>query len=102
MVVAALSLLSVLLMFLIKNKIVKRVSLCIVSATALYLAAMGFYIALYGFIGQAVIAVLVGAAAVGAIILDIIGAKKGIDSLGLASRICAAAALIIGFINAIS
>lgn len=42
------------------------------------------------------------AAAIGAVVLDIIGAKKGVDRLSLASRICAAASLVIGFINAIS
>lgn len=102
MAITALSLLAALLMFLIRNKTVRRVSLYIVSALALYLAAMGFYIALYGFVGQALIALLAGAAAIGAVVLDIIGAKKGFDRLSLASRICAAAALVIGFINAIS
>ncbi len=102
MVIAALSLLSVLLMFLIKNKIVRRISLGITVATALYTSAMGLYIALYGFLFQGIIAVLTGFAAIGAIVLEVLGAKLKGDKFSLIARITAAAALVISVINAVS
>lgn len=99
MAMAALSLLSVLLMFLIKNKIVRSISLYVAAAMGIYSAVVG--IVFFGpyFLAQAVIAILVGAASIAAVVLNVLGLKRKNDKLDLIARITATAALIIGIVN---
>lgn len=100
MVLAAVTLLSLCLMFLLKNKTAKRVFFYIVTALGLYVSSVGLRIGLSGWftaqIGVGVLTVLMG---VGAFVLERI--SKGDEKKLRAARIVAAAALVLGMSNAI-
>ena len=69
----AATLLSLCLMFLLRNKTGKRVCLYIVSALALFVSYVALYIGLAGwFPGQIFFGALTALAAVGAVVLDIV------------------------------
>ena len=93
------SLLSVALMFLVKNRKVRRVCLWIAGALSLYVAWVGVYINWPMFYGQAVIAAAMALVTIGALALSVI--KKDDDKAFLIARIAAAAALVIGVVNAL-
>ena len=59
MVLAAVSLVAMVLMFLVKNKVVKRICLYLVAALGIYVGYVGLRILWPMFLGQSVIAVLV-------------------------------------------
>ncbi len=99
MIMSALSLLVLLLMGLMKNKIVRRISVCVASAIALYSAGVGVFAFGFYFMEQAVIGMLVGLAAIGAVVLTIVGSKLKNEKLEMIARIMSSAALIVGFIN---
>ena len=98
MALAAASLLALALMFLIKNKTVQRVCLCIVAALGVYVGTVGFRINWLGFEFQAVLAVAMALVCLGALVLAWI--KKGDEKIFLLSRILASTGLVIGMINA--
>lgn len=99
MVLIAASLVSVVLMFLVKNKIFRRVCLYICVALSLYVAYVGIRINWYGFSGQAALAGMMALVSIGALVLSLVKMKS--DKLFLAARIMAAGALVIGTVNAL-
>ena len=98
MALAAASLVGMALMFLIKNKTVQRICLYIVAALGMYVGTVGWRINWLGFEFQAGLAVLLASVSAGAVVLDLVGRKNRVCSL--IARIAAAAALVLGMINA--
>lgn len=97
---AAATLLSVCLMFLLKNKNGKRVCFYIVAALALFVSYIALYIGLGGwFPGQIFFGALTALTAVGAVVLNLI--SKNSEKGQRIARILATAALIVGFVNAL-
>lgn len=99
MVLIAAGFLSVVLMFLIRNKKVQRVCFCIAVALSLYISYVGVRINWLGFEAQAILAVVMGLVSIGAPVLAIV--KKSDDKMFLYARIAAAVALVIGTVNAL-
>ncbi len=94
---AFVSLLSLALMFLIKNKVVRYITMGLVLTAAAAAAFFGFMVGLSGcFMGQAAIALLAFSLIAAAIVLSIIGAKR--PKLFLVARIIAAASLVLGML----
>ncbi len=100
MALAAAALLSIALMFLIKNKTVRQVCLYIVAALGLYMGYVGIRIHYCNLPLQMLLAGIFGLTAIGAVALERIG--KGDEKRSLIARILATAALIFGMINAFS
>lgn len=99
MALIAAGLLSLALMFLVRNKKVQRVCFYIAAALSLYVAYVGIRINWLGFANQAVLAGVLALVSVGAVVLERV--KKDDEKLFLIARIAAAAALVIGIINAL-
>ncbi len=100
MVLAAATLLSLALMFLIRNKAAKRVFFYITSALGLYMSWVGFRIGLGGlFPIQMAVGILTALMCVGAFVLERVG--KGNDKMLLIARVISAAALVVALFNAI-
>ena len=97
MVLIAASFLSVVLMFLIRNKKVQRVCFYIAVALSLYIGYVGVRINWPDFFGQAVLAVVLVLISIGSFVLERI--KQHDDKMFLFARIAAAAATVIGVIN---
>ena len=99
MVLAALTLLSICLMFLLKNKRAKNVFFYIVTALGLYVSSIGLRIGLSGLfaeqIGIGVLAALMGS---GTFVLERM--SKGDEKKLKIARIISAAALGLGMLNA--
>ena len=95
---AAVSLVAMTLQFLVKNRTVKRICLYIVAALGMYVGTVGWRINWMGFEFQAGLAVLLASVSAGAVVLDLVGRKNRVCSL--IARIAAAAALVLGMINA--
>ena len=97
---AAMTLLSLCLMFLLKNKVAKRVCFYAVLVLALYMAYIGLRI---GFAAEFLSMIAIGflgiLASVGAFVLERV--SKGNEKLFLISRIIAAAALVVGLFSAL-
>lgn len=98
MALAAAGILSLTLMFLIKNKTAQRVCFYIVVALGVYVGTVGFRINWPGFLFQVAVAVVLAAVCAGALILERIGRKS--DRLFLLARILATAGLVGGMVNA--
>lgn len=98
MALAAVSLLAVALMFVLKNEKAKRVCLWLVSGLGVYLAYVGCRINWPGFVPQVVLAVLMGLAAIGAVVLE----RKCRENpkMQRIAHILSAAALFAGMFNA--
>jgi len=99
MVLIGASLVSLVLMFLVKNKKLQRVCFYIAVALSLYIGYVGIQINWPFFMGQAVLAVVLALVSVGALVLERL--KKNNDKMFLYARIAACAALVIGVINAL-
>ena len=100
MALAAATLLSLCLMFLIRHKTARRVFFYIASALGLYVSWVGFRIGLGGqFPIQIAIGVLTAWMCVAAFVLERV--CKGNNKAFLVARLISAAALLIGFFNAI-
>ena len=100
MALAAVTLFSLCLMFLIRNKTARKVFFYIASAMGLYVSWIGFRIGIGGwFPNQIVIGVLTALMCVGAFVLERV--SKGNDKMFRLARFISAAALVIGFFNAI-
>ena len=96
----AMTLLSLCLMFLLKNKTAKRVCFYTVSALSLYVTTIGLRIGIGGlFPTQIAVGALTGLLAIAAIVLELRG--KGDEKKLRIARILAAATLVLGMINAI-
>ena len=100
MVIAALSLLALCLMFLVKKPVIRKVCFYIVVALGVCAAVIGARMGLGAFFFpvQAAVAILAGLAGIGALVLQIVGRKS--EKFFLAARIIAAAALVVGILNA--
>ena len=99
MVLIAASFLSVVLMFLIRNKKVQHVCFYIAVALSLYIGYVGIQINWPDFFSQAVLAAVLALISVGSLVLERI--KKHDDKMFLFARIGAATATVIGVINAL-
>lgn len=99
MVLIAASFLSLVLMFLIRNKKVQRVCFYIVTALSLYIAYVGIRINWMGFETQAILAAVMALVSVASLVLESV--KKNDDKMFLYTRIAAAVALVIGTANAL-
>ena len=100
MALAAAALLSLCLMFLLRNKTARKVLFIISSVLGLYLSWVGFRIGIGGFFPiQIAIGVLTALMCVGAFVLERVGKEN--EKMFLVSRTISAAALAIGFLNAI-
>ena len=100
MALAAVALLSLCLMFLIRHKTARKVFFYVASALGLYVSWVGFRIGLGGmFPLQITVGGLSALMCVGALVLE--RGKKGNDTTFLVARSISAAALVIGFANAI-
>lgn len=99
MVLIASGLLSLVLMFLVKNQKIQRVCFYIAVALSLYAGYVGVQINWLDFGGQAVLAVVLALVSVGALVLERI--KKSDDKMFLCARIAASAALVAGIVNAL-
>lgn len=100
MAMAAACLLVVVLMFLVRNKIFRRVCLYILAVLGLYLGYVGFRINFPDFMPQVLLAVLMALTAVGAFVLERF--SKDSKAKFLIARIMAALSVTVGFFNAFS
>ncbi|MBE6970949.1 MAG: hypothetical protein E7446_02365 [Ruminococcaceae bacterium] len=98
MVLAAVSLLAVVLMFLVKNPKVRRVCLWIVAALGVYVGYVGVRIMWINSAGQTALAVLLALVGIGAVVLERV--SRGNEKRFLIARIMASAALVAGMLNA--
>ena len=100
MVLTAVTLLSLALMFLIRNKKASKVCFYVASALGLYISWVGFRIGFGGmFPIQIAVGIVTALMCIGAFVLERIG--KGNSKMFLSARILSAAALVIGLVNAI-
>ncbi len=100
MVLAAATLLSLSLMFLIRNKTAKKVCFYVTSALGIYMSWVGFRIGIGGiFPIQIALGIVTALVCVGAIVFERV--RKGNEKAFLISRILSASALVIGLFNAI-
>ena len=98
---AALTLLSLALMFLLRNEKAKRVCFYIVSVLGFYVSTIGLRIGFSGwFVMQMGVGVLTVLASIAAIVLDIV-ARDNVKLRRIA-RIVSAVTLVIAMINAVS
>ena len=98
MVLAAVSLVAMALMFLVKNKKVKQICLYLVAALGVYMGYVGFRIMRVNTLAQTGLAVALALAAIGAVVLERL--SKESEKRFLLSQILASAALVIGMFNA--
>ena len=99
MVLIAASLLSLVLMFLVRSKKVQNVCFYIAVALSLYIGYVGIRINWPDFFHQAALAAGLALVSVGALVWKLL--KKDNDKEFLYARIAAAAALVIGTVNAL-
>ena len=100
MALAAVTLLSLCLMFLIRNNTARKVFFYITSALGLYMSWVGFRIGYGGlFPIQIALGIVTALLGIGAFILERV--SKGSSKAFLVARCISAAALVIGFFNAI-
>ena len=95
---AAVSLVAMALMFLVRNKTVKRVCLYLVAALGVYMGYVGLQILWPGFPGQCVLAVLTALVSIGAVVLE--RCSRDSKAKFLTAQVMASAALIVGMLNA--
>lgn len=98
MALAAAALVSLVLMFLLKNKTAQRVCLFLVAILGIYIATVGWRINFPGFDGQITAAVVLGLVCLAGVVLSLV--KKEDERMFLVSRILAASGLVLGFANA--
>ena len=94
MALCAVSLVAMALMFLVKNKKVKRICLYLVAALGVYMGYVGFRIMWVNSLVQTGLAL----AAIGAVVLERL--SKGSEKKFLLSQVLASASLVIGMFNA--
>ena len=98
MVVAAVSLLSLCLMFLVRNPRIKKVCLYIVATLGIYTGYVGIRISSGFFPVQTAVGVIAAVAAIAAIVLSVIGKNK--ERNFKIARLVATGSLIVGMANA--
>ena len=100
LVLAAATLVSVFLMFLLKNKTAKRVCFFVVCALSLYLSTVGLRIGLGGWFPiQIGVSVLTALTAVGVFVFELI--SKNNDKHRMIARASSVAVLVVSFANAL-
>jgi hypothetical protein len=99
MALAAVTLLSLSLLFLIRSKKVQRICFYIVSALGVYMAYVGIRIGFGMFPIQVAIGIAVVLACIGAFVLERV--SKGNEKMFLIARIISASALVLGLFNAV-
>ena len=93
------ALLSVVLMFLIRNKVVRYVAMGAVLITAACAATFGFLVGFTGaFLGQIAVAALAVLLIPTAIVLSVFGAKH--PKLFLVARLVSVASMVLGMLSA--
>lgn len=97
LVAAVVTVLAICLLFLVKKPLVRRICLFFLAAVALYFAAMGAYIGRFVFVGQTVIALVLGAAAITAVVLELKGKS---EKTALISRLAVSASVVLAVLNA--
>jgi len=98
MALCAVSLVAMALMFLVKNKKVKRICLYLVATLGVYMGYVGFRIMWVNSLAQTGLAVALALAAIGAMVLARL--SKGSEKKFLLSQILASVALVVGMFNA--
>ena len=98
MVLCAVSLVAMALMFLVKNKKVKRICLYLVATLGVYMGYVGFRIMWVNSLAQTGLAVALALAAIGAVVLERL--SKGSEKKFLLSQILASGSLVLGMFNA--
>ena len=98
MVLCTVSLVAMALMFLVKNKKIKRICLYLVAALGVYMGYVGCRILWPGFLAQVILAVAMALAGIGAVVLERL--SKGSEKKFLISQVLASASLVIGMLNA--
>ena len=99
MALSVASLLSLALMFLLKNRTAQSVCFYVASAVGLYLTSVGLRIGIGGlFTGQIVVGILTAILGIGLLVLGIVGRKN--PKLFLISRIACAATTLVALGNA--
>ena len=94
----AVSLVATVLMFLVKNRTIKRVCLYLVAALGIYMGYVGLRIMWVNSLAQSLLAVLMALTAVCALVLE--RRSKGSGRMLLIAEIMASAALFVGMLNA--
>ena len=100
MAMAAVSLVAMALMFLVKNRKISQVCLWIVAALGIYMGYVGLRIMWVNSAAQSLLAVLMALTAVGALVFERLS-RNNSKQFRLA-QIMAAVALIVGMFNAFS
>jgi hypothetical protein len=95
---AAASLVATVLMFLVRNKRVKRICLYLIAALGLYIGCVGLRILWPGFPGQSLIAVLTVLTSIGSVVLERL--SRDSKKRFLMAQLLAAGALLVAMINA--
>ena len=98
MVLCAVSLVAMALMFLVKNKKVKRICLYLVAALGVYMGYVGCRILWPGFLPQVILAVAMALTSLGAVVLERL--SKGSDKKFRLAQVLASVSLVIGIFNA--
>ena len=98
MVLSAGSRVAMALMFLVKNKKVKRIWLYLVAALGVYMGYVGFRIMWINSTAQSAFAVIMALAAIGAVVLERL--SKGSEKKFRLAQVLASASLVIGMFNA--
>ena len=97
MMLIAASMVAMVLMFLVRNKTVKRVSFYLVAGLSIYMGCVGFYILWPEFMGQSVIALMTILAGIGVIVLERL--SKDNSKRLLFAQVLGSVALIIAIFN---
>ena len=95
---SALSLLAVCLMLLVRKPVVRKVCFYIVVILCIYMAYVGLYISSGFFLGQTIVAVIVGLTGIVTVVLERLSNND--NKKFLIARILSAIALVIGMFNA--
>ena len=95
---SALSLLAVCLMFLVRKPVARKVCFYIVVILSIYMAYVGLYISSGFFLGQTIVAVIVGLTGIVTVVLERLSNND--NKKFLIARILSAIALVIGMFNA--
>ena len=95
---SALSLLAVCLMFLVRKPVARKVCFYIVVILCIYMAYVDLYISSGFFLGQTIVAVIVGLTGIATVVLERLSNND--NKKFLIARILSAIALVIGMFNA--
>lgn len=93
---AVIGLLSLAVLWLVKKPLIRRICLFASAALSLYLAGVAVYIGRFVFVGQTVVGIVLGLAAIAAVVLDLRGKS---DKAVLLSRILVTAGVLLGLVN---